>query len=216
MKKYKYLFFDLDGTLTDSCEGIYKSFEYALNFYGIEIENFDVLRPILGPPLKDSFMDLFGFDEEKAVEAVRKYRERFSDVGIYENRVYDGVENMLAGLKNEGYILALATSKPLKFAKTVLEMFKLDGYFDLIDGAELEGRISTKEDVLADIIERLHISDNSEILMIGDRKYDLLGAASFGIDAMGVLYGYGSEEELSLCPHVYLASDTDDVLGYLI
>ncbi len=216
MKKYKYLFFDLDGTLTDSCEGIYKSFEYALNFYGIEIENFDVLRPILGPPLKDSFMDLFGFDEEKAVEAVRKYRERFSDVGIYENRVYDGVENMLSGLKKEGYILALATSKPLKFAKTVLEMFKLDGYFDLIDGAELEGRISTKEDVLADIIERLHISDNSEILMIGDRKYDLLGAASFGIDAMGVLYGYGSEEELSLCPHVYLASDTDDVLRYLI
>lgn len=215
MKKYKYLFFDLDGTLTDSCEGIYKSFEYALNFYGIEIENFDVLRPILGPPLKDSFMDLFGFDEDKAANAVKKYRERFSDVGIYENRVYDGVEKMLDGLKKAGYVLALATSKPLEFAKTVLEIFKLDGYFDFIDGADFEGRISTKEDVIADIIEGLHISDCGEILMIGDRKYDLLGAASFGIDAMGVLYGYGSAEELSRCPHVYLASDPSDVLAYL-
>lgn len=216
MKKYKYLFFDLDGTLTDSCEGIYKSFEYALNFYGINIKNYDVLKPVLGPPLKDSFMDLFGFDEEKAKDAVAKYRERFSDIGIFENHVYDGVETMLAALKKEGYILALATSKPLKFAEKILKHFDLEKYFDFIDGASFDGKISTKEHVLKHITETLGIKDFDEVLMIGDRKYDLEGAASFNIDAMGVLYGYGSFDELKSCPHVYLAATPNDVIKYLV
>lgn len=216
MKKYKYLLFDLDGTLTDSCEGIYKSFEYALNFYGVEVDDLNTLKPVLGPPLKDSFMDMFGFDEKTADEAVAKYRERFSTVGLYENRVYDGVYDMLEALKKEGYFIALATSKPEKFARVILKHFELEKYFDFITGATIDGKISTKEDVIKHIIESLEISDVDEMLMIGDRKYDLIGAKIFGIDALGVLYGYGSKDELLENPSVLLAKSPDDVVKFLV
>lgn len=215
MKKYKYLFFDLDGTITDSCEGIYKSFMYALEFFGISVENPEDLRPVIGPPLKNSFMDLFGFDEEKAEAAVEKYRERFSVKGLYENRVYDGVESLLKSLKSKGYFICLATSKPEKFAARCLEYFKIDSYFDFITGATLDGRINSKEDVLAHIINTVKIDNMSEILMIGDRKYDLLGAAHFGIDALGVLYGYGSKEELEICPNVGIVKTPQDIEKFL-
>lgn len=216
MKKYKYLLFDLDGTLTDSCEGIYKSFEYALNAYGIEVKDLNSLRPILGPPLKDSFMDMFGFDAKTADEAVAKYRERFSSIGIYENRVYDGVGDMLAALKKEGYFISLATSKPEKFARVILKHFELEKYFNFITGATIDGRISTKEDVINHIIESVGIDNTAEALMIGDRSFDLLGAEAFGIDAVGVLYGYGSREELEKYPSVLLAKTPDDVVKFLV
>lgn len=216
MKKYEYLFFDLDGTLTDSCEGIYKSFEYALGFYGIEVKDLNTLKPVLGPPLKDSFMDMYGFDEKTADEAVAKYRERFSVTGLYENRVYDGVYEMLSALKEKGYFIALATSKPEKFARVILKHFELEKYFDFIAGATIGGNISTKEDVINHIINSLNITDNSKILMIGDRKYDLIGAREFDIDAMGVLYGYGSVQELSEYPSVMLAKTPEDVVKFLV
>ena len=216
MKKYEYLFFDLDGTLTDSCEGIYKSFEYALGFYGIEVKDLNTLKPVLGPPLKDSFMDMYGFDEKTADEAVAKYRERFSVTGLYENRVYDGVYEMLSALKEKGYFIALATSKPEKFARVILKHFELEKYFDFIAGATIGGNISTKEDVINHIINSLDITDNSKILMIGDRKYDLIGAKEFDIDAMGVLYGYGSAQELSEYPSVMLAKTPEDVVKFLL
>ncbi len=215
MKKYKYLFFDLDGTITDSCEGIYKSFMYALEFFGINVENPEDLRPVIGPPLKNSFMDLFGFDGEKAEAAVEKYRERFSVKGLYENRVYNGVESLLKSLKSKGYFICLATSKPEKFATRCLEHFKIDSYFDFITGATLDGRINSKEDVIAHIINTVKIDNMSEILMIGDRKYDLLGAAHFGIDALGVLYGYGSKEELEVCPNVGIVKTPQDIEKFL-
>lgn len=216
MKKYEYLFFDLDGTLTDSCEGIYKSFEYALGFYGIEVKDLNTLKPVLGPPLKNSFMDMYGFDEKTADEAVAKYRERFSVTGLYENRVYDGVYEMLSALKEKGYFIALATSKPEKFARVILKHFELEKYFDFIAGATIGGNISTKEDVINHIINSLNITDNSKILMIGDRKYDLIGAKEFDIDAMGVLYGYGSAQELSEYPSVMLAKTPEDVVKFLL
>lgn len=215
LKKYKYLFFDLDGTINDSCEGIYKSFEYALSFYGIEIDDVNQLRPILGPPLKDSFMSLFGFDESAAEEAVGRYRERFSEKGLYENRVYDGVPSLLSSLKEKGYTICLATSKPEHFARRCLEYFKLDKYFDYAAGATLDGERSTKEEVIGYLIKELGLENTDEILMIGDRKYDLLGAAKLGIDGLGVLYGYGSPEELSACPNVYLAETVSDIEKFL-
>lgn len=216
LKNYKYLFFDLDGTVTDSCEGIYKSFVYALEYYGVKVDDVNSLRPILGPPLKDSFMNMFGFDEKKAEAAVAKYRERFSVKGLFENRVYDGVRELLSSLKGKGYITCLATSKPEEFAKRCLEYFKLDGLFDFITGATFDGARNTKEDVIGHIINTLGITDVGQILMIGDRKYDLLGAAEFGIDGLGVLYGYGSKEELELCPHIALADTPKDIEAFLI
>ena len=174
------------------------------------------MKPVLGPPLKDSFMDMYGFDEKTADEAVAKYRERFSVTGLYENRVYDGVYEMLSALKEKGYFIALATSKPEKFARVILKHFELEKYFDFIAGATIGGNISTKEDVINHIINSLDITDNSKILMIGDRKYDLIGAKEFDIDAMGVLYGYGSAEELSMYPSVMLAKTPEDVVKFLV
>lgn len=216
MKKYKYLLFDLDGTITDSCEGIYKSFEYALNHYGIEVKDLNDLRPVIGPPLKDCFMEMYGFDEKTAIEAVAKYRERYSKVGLFENRVYDGIYEMFSSLKSAGYFIVLATSKPEIYAKRILEHFELDRFFDVVAGATIDGKISNKEDVISKILEILKISDVSEMVMIGDREFDLAGAKSFGIDAIGVLYGFGSKEELSQYPSVLLAKTPEDVAKFLV
>jgi len=216
MKKYKYLLFDLDGTITDSSEGIYKCFEYALNHYGIEVEDLNSLRPVIGPPLKDCFMEMYGFDEETAIEAVAKYRERYADVGIFENRVYDGVYEMFSRLKEAGYYIVLATSKPETYAKRILKHFEIDKFFDFVSGATIDGRISSKEDVINNIFESLQISDVSEMVMIGDREFDLAGAKAFGMDAIGVLYGFGGLEELSRYPSVLLAETPGDVANFLL
>lgn len=216
IKKYSYLLFDLDGTITDSCEGIYKSFAYALDCYGIHVDSLESLRPVVGPPLKESFMTMFGLDEKKADDAVAKYRERYTETGIYENRVYDGAEQMLSKLKNAGYKIALATSKPEFFARRILEYFHLDGYFDYITGATFDGKIKEKEDVILHILSVLDIKDRKTALMIGDRKHDLIGAQKLGLDAMGVLYGYGSREELGEYPHIYLADTPGDVTNYIL
>lgn len=216
MKKYKYLLIDLDGTIIDSFEGVSRSFMYALKYYGIEVTDVKTLRPVIGPPLVESFQNLFGFDKEKALEAVEKYRERYTTVGVKEHSLYDGVEDMLAKLKEAGYFISLATSKPEKFARVILKDLELDKYFDFITGATTDGRITTKEDVIENIIKTLNIENKSEMLMIGDRKYDLVGAQYFGIDGAGVLYGYGSEEELKKYNPVLLAKTPEDVVKFLV
>jgi len=215
MKQYKYLLFDLDGTITDNSEGVYKSFEYALNHYGIKVDNLSDLSPVIGPPLKNSFMDMYSFSEEKAVEAVAKYRERYSVTGIFEGYIYPGIHELLKDLSSRGYKIVLATSKPEAFARRILEHFGLTEYFYFIAGAEIGDRISEKEDVLEHIIKSLEISDVSQCLMIGDRKYDLIGAAHFGMDAMGVLYGFGDMEELCAYPNVGIA-ETVEAIGTML
>lgn len=215
MKKYQYLLFDLDGTIIDSSEGVCKSFAYALEHYGITVDDLGVLRPVIGPPLKDSFMNLYKFDEAKATEAVAKYRERYTDVGILECRVYDGVRELLKELAHRGYKLVLATSKPEVFARRIMERYELDGCFHFIAGAQIDGTISNKEDVLGYILKSLNITDVSDCLMIGDTKYDLAGAQYFGIDALGVLYGFGTRDELNAYPKVGLADSADAIATIL-
>lgn len=211
MKRYKYLLFDLDGTIIDNSEGVYKSFEYALNYYGITVASLDELSPVIGPPLKDSFMELYSFSEEKAEEAVAKYRERYTDTGIYEGFIYEGIDKLLEDLKQREYKIVLATCKPEVFARRILDHAGLGKYFDFIAGAQIGEKISNKEDVLEHIIKSLAIEDVSECLMIGDRKFDLIGANLFGMDAMGVLYGFGDMEELGAYPHVALAETVEDI-----
>ena len=211
MKEYKYLLFDLDGTIADNSEGVYKSFEYALNQYGITVSSLDDLKPVIGPPLKNSFMELYSFSEEKAVEAVAKYRERYSVTGIFEGYIYPGIPELLKDLNARGYKIILATSKPEPFARRILEHFDLAKYFHFIAGAEIGGKISEKEDVLEYILNTLGIKDVSQCLMIGDRKFDLIGASHFGMDAMGVLYGFGDIEELSSYPNVAIAPTVEDI-----
>ncbi len=203
MKAKKYILFDLDGTLTDPKEGITKSVAYALDFYGIHVENLDTLCKFIGPPLKDSFMKYYGFEEKQAEEAVEKYREYFRPYGVYENKMYDGVDNLLQKLKESGKAVVLATSKPTVFAKVILEHFDLMKYFDVVCGSELDGSRVTKGDVVAYALEQLQemaeaegkVFEKNEAVMIGDREHDIIGAKQNGLDSIGVLFGYGCVEE---------------------
>lgn len=209
--KYKAIFFDLDGTLTNPEEGIVNCIRYAADYYGVKTVKSD-LRKYIGPPLLDTFTELVG--EENAEAAVAKYRELFRPVGIYENEIYDGVPQTLKELRDRGYVLATASSKPQPFVDTILEHFKIKEYFDFVGGATMDGRISRKEDVI-DIVLRETGFAPKDVLMVGDRMFDLQGAAEFGMDAVGVLYGFGSREELSACDNIALIDNICDLLKIL-
>lgn len=196
MKNKNYILFDLDGTLTDSGEGITKSVQYALRSFGIDVEDRKELEVFVGPPLKDSFMRYYSFSEEKAEFAVTKYREYYQDIGLYENRVYDGIEELLCNLKKAGKTLLVATSKPEYFTRKILKHFALDPYFDEVAGAELNGERTEKLEVIQYAIQLGNIEDINQAVMIGDRKFDIEAAKKLGMNAIGVLFGFGSREEL--------------------
>ncbi|MCL1842313.1 MAG: HAD family hydrolase [Defluviitaleaceae bacterium] len=191
------ILFDLDGTLTDPKVGITQSVQYALRHFDINVENPDELCKFIGPPLRVSLKEFFKFNDEDAEKAVEKYRERFLEKGIYENVMYEGIDTLLENLKNHGKTLMVATSKPTVMAKQILEYFNLDKYFTFISGAELCGKRSEKSEVIQYALNENDISDLDSCIMVGDRKYDILGAKAVGIANIGVLYGYGDKKELS-------------------
>lgn len=211
----KYILFDLDGTLTDPMMGITKSVRYALNYYGISVNDLNDLLPFIGPPLRDSFKEFYGFDANKANEAVIKYREYFATKGIFDNKVYKGIPECLQTLKDAGKILLIATSKPEKFAKQITEYFDLAKYFDFVGGSEFNGR-EKKADVINYVLTENQINVDDAI-MVGDRKHDIIGAHDNDIPCVGVLYGYGSLDELSANHADYIvetvASLTDRLLA---
>ena len=206
------ILFDLDGTLTDPGEGITNSVAYALKKYDIEVSDKCELYKFIGPPLKDSFMKYYGFDEAKAEEAIAYYREYFRDIGIFENRVYEGVEDMLKALSSEGKKLVLATSKPEEFAIRILQHFDLSKYFTVTAGASMDSSRSKKGDVIAYAISLCEDFNKDTAVMIGDREHDIIGAKENGLKSIGVLYGYGDENELKTAGADYIASTTDDIL----
>lgn len=191
-----YLLFDLDGTLTKPEMGITNSIKYALNKFGIVETDGAKLRLCIGPPLIDSFMDVWGFDQTKAELAVELYREYFTDRGLFENEVYDGIHTLLKELCEQGHHIFLATSKPEEYATRILEHFDLLEYFTAVVGNTLKEERPKKEDVLRYILDCYPEINPKNAIMIGDRKYDVIGAKTFGIQSVGVLYGYGSEQEL--------------------
>ena len=192
----KYLLFDLDGTLTDPKEGITNSVAYALRQYGI-IEDPENLTRFIGPPLHVGMMEWYGFEEAKAFEAVAHYRVYFGEKGIFQNAVFDGAAEMLADLRTAGYTILLATSKPEFYARQILEHYDLSQYFDHICGATLDGSRSMKADVITYALETAGITDPAEAVMIGDRHHDIEGGIENGLETVGVLFGYGSREELN-------------------
>ncbi len=215
-KKYTTILFDLDGTLTDPKEGITRSFQYALEALGIHEPDLENLTKYIGPPLRNSFMDYFSGDQiDKAVE---KYRERFVVTGIYENRVYDGILQLLKALKNSGITLALATSKPEFLATRIMEDFKLAEYFDCITGGVDDGVRDTKAGVIREVFNRLTITNNEKdsVIMIGDRKYDIEGAIECGIDSIGVRFGYARENELEEAGATYVVSTVEELSSLLL
>lgn len=214
MKKYQYILFDLDGTITDPGIGITNSVMYALNKFGISDKR-ENLYKFIGPPLAQSFQNYYGFDEEKAQLGIKYYREYYTVDGIFENIVYDGIEQMLRNLKQDGKKVLMATSKPEKFAKRILEYFKLDRYFDYVAGATMDEKRVRKADVISYALESYGIQDLDEVLMVGDREHDVLGAKEVGIDCMGVLYGYGDRQELEKAGAKYIIDTVEELAKVL-
>ena len=212
----EYILMDLDGTLTDSKEGITKCLQYALQYFGVNVDDLSTLEKYIGPPLEQTFREGFGFGKEQAEVAIEKYRERFAPVGIYENKLYAGMEEALQRLKESGKVLIVATSKPEKFAVTILKHFGIDGYFDDICGADPETNRNKKEEVIRYALEKHELVDLSDVLMVGDRKYDVEGARACGVSCMGVLYGFGNREELEDAGAEYIAETVEDMVQILI
>lgn len=216
MKNKTHILFDLDGTLTDPKEGITKSFQYALEYYGIDEPDLDKLEVVIGPPLRDSFIEFYGFTTDKAIEAEDKYRERFATIGMYENFIYDGIEQMLKKLTQSGKMLAIASSKPTLFVEKILEHFNIKQYFHHIIGSNLDGTRTDKAEVVDAAIAGFGQVDKSSIVMVGDRKFDIIGAHERDIIAIGVTYGYGGMEELTLAGADYIAESVGTLESMLL
>ena len=212
MKNYNVILFDLDGTITDPGIGITNSVAHALKKYGITVDDRAELYKFIGPPLHKSFEEFYGVD---GLQAVEYYREYYRDKGIYENTVYAGVEDMLKKLNGAGKKLILATSKPEVFAREVLRYFNLTDYFYYAAGANLDGTLTDKAEVIAYALAEGGVTDKSTVIMIGDREHDIIGAKKNGVDSMGVLYGYGSREEFENVGADYIAETVDDIFEIL-
>lgn len=212
---YQNILFDLDGTLTDPGVGITNSVAYALEKWNIKVEERSELYKFIGPPLQESFEKFYGFSETDAKKAIEYYREYFQDKGLYENEVYDGIEALLKELKSQGKRLIVATSKPEEFAIKILKHFQLDQYFDYIAGATMDGSRGKKADVIHYALENCGITNLSETVMVGDREHDILGAKQEGLDAIGVLFGYGDLAEHHAAGATYIAETVEDILKYV-
>lgn len=209
---YKAILFDLDGTLTDSGEGVKNGFIYALDKFGMT-EKKENLDKVLGPPLYNSFREFFGLSHGDANLAVKYYREYYSDKGVFENKLYDGIDQLLGKLKAQGKRVIIATSKPDFYAIPVLKMFGIHDYFDFISAATLDGRLSKKSDIVKIAIENAGC-EKSEILMVGDRHHDIDGAKENGVDSLGVLYGYGDRAEMEKVGATYICESVEDVIHF--
>jgi phosphoglycolate phosphatase len=213
---YETIFFDLDGTLTDSKMGIIKSAQYALAKCGITVADPEKLLPFVGPPLHDSFREFYGFDDEQVKQAVDYYRERFASVGIFENEVYPGIPELLSELKRLGKKLFIATSKATVFADQVADHFQLKQYLEAVVGSNWDGTRKSKTDVIGYLVETYGLERSRDrIVMVGDRKYDLLGAQANRIAAIGVTYGYGTAEELNQYGPLALAGSVAELAQLL-
>lgn len=204
------VFFDLDGTLSDSFEGISNGVLYALEHLNIPAPPRDSLKSFVGPPLFDEFKRQFGLSDERSREAVRLYREYYPQKGIFEQRPISGAEQLLKTLKNMGVSLCLATSKPQEYAEKILKIFGFEKYFDNVIGASFDGKISAKADVIALALKTTR-SDPETTLMVGDRSYDIEGAHACGVRCAGVLCGFGSFDELMNCGADYIAANLSDI-----
>ena len=214
---YNLCLFDLDGMLTDSKVGITKSFQYALSAFGIheELEN---LTKFIGPPLRESFKGFYGFSNNETDIAIAKYREYYAETGLYENTVYPGIPDLLQKLKDRDKILAVATSKAKPFADKILAYFNIDGFFSYVAGDEMDGSLTRggKHDIIQKAINALDCTREMSPVMIGDRMYDIVGAQKVGIDSIGVLWGYGTRDELEEARATWIVESTDELYELIV
>ena len=215
---FTHIFFDLDGTLTDPAQGITNSFIHALKFYGLPIPSYQELCKLIGPPLPYSFETTFGFDHDKAMEAVAKYREYFASRGLFENKVYPGIPELLQTLKEQGKHLLVATSKPEEYSIKIIDHFGLSKYFDFVCGSLMDESRSKKSEVIAYALEcaALGKADKEKVLMVGDRFHDIEGAKANGLKSCGVLFGYGSRRELQEAGADYIVKSVNELLEVIL
>lgn len=210
--KYDVFLFDLDGTLTDTGPGIRNSVAYALKQQGISVSDMSELNRFVGPPLIDSFKSFYGMNDEQADKAVADYRSVYAEKGIYENNIYDGMRELLKALFDMGKTLGVATSKPERFARLIVDDLQISQYFKLVAGADMEGKRNKKSLVIEYALDSLNVTDRKEVLMIGDTKFDVIGARECGIDCLGVLFGYGSRQELEKAGAAYIYEDVQSIM----
>ena len=205
------ILFDLDGTITDPMLGITNSVMYALKRYGIVVEDRRELYKFIGPPLAESFSRYYGFSESEGYELVKVYREFFSDKGLYENEVYEGIEDMLKTLKDEGHKIYLATSKPQVFMDHIAKTCDLRKFFDVIVGADADKLDSGKKDIIEKAFNSLRPQGCEKPLMVGDTKYDILGAKNADVPSVAVTFGFGSIDEMIVAGATYVAKNCEDI-----
>ncbi len=238
-EKYQYLLFDLDGTLTDSRPGIVKCVQYSLRKMGRRVPPEEELLCFIGPPLVVSYQEYCGMSREEAEKATALYRERYADTGLFENAVYDGIPEVLGKLKEAGYTLAIATSKPEPYLIRILEHFHLSGYFTVLSGSGLSGERNSKAEVIEDALCQLAVWKAGEgtdgenyrgrkaepavlkeirdaAVMIGDRHHDIDGANACGIDSLGVNYGYAEPGELTKAGAVYELDQVEELVDFFV
>jgi len=205
--------FDLDGTLTDPFEGISKAFAYSLDYFGVPMPEPESLKKYIGPPLRESFTDFV--PHESIEDAVAKFREYYATTGLLENRLYDGIAELLLKLKTEGFTLAVATSKVMEYAGIIINHFGIGEYFDYIAGCELDGTRSAKSEVIEHALDVLKPDNNITVVMIGDRKHDIVGAKAMGALSIGITWGYGTREELTEAGATWIANTPEEVYEVL-
>ena len=214
--KYKYIIFDLDGTITDSADGVQRCFNYALSKFGKQVPDHTKLR-VVGPPLKESFIGQFGMTEEESDKALEYYRALYREKGMLEwDRLFDGIDTLIKDMHDAGNIILLGSSKPTDFFVKILNYFDIAKYFTRMDAASFDSSRATKEAVLENTIKMAGIADKSEAVLIGDTKFDLMGAEYVGIDAVAVEYGYGTYEELREHKTVYIAKTVEDLRAFFL
>jgi len=219
VQRYATVLLDLDGTLTDSAPGILASIAHAMDSMGISMPPDDVTRTFLGPPLVDTFSGHFGLNDADVSLAIDRYRERYHDVGLFENEVYPGIPELLERLVDDGMTLGVATAKPTYSATRILEHFDLASRFTFIGGAELDGSRQHKNDVIAHTLVELEALGASTsagtVVMVGDREHDVRGALHHDVPCVGVLWGYGTREELTAAGAIALVEDPAELAGQL-
>ena len=208
--------FDLDGTITDSAPGIINSIRYSLEKHGIAVLDEQELRKFVGPPLQQQFQKVFGVMEKEARQMMDSYREYYGTKGMYENRVYEGVPRMLSRPQSAGIRILMATSKPEKYARMIAEHFGFTKYFEYIGGACMDGTRTMKYDVIEYVLDVCKVTDRERVVMVGDRCHDMIGAQQAGLHRLGVLYGYGSQEELEQSGAESLAKTPQNVAEYIL
>ena len=204
------ILFDLDGTLTDPKEGIVNSILFALNKLGIHENNIDELDNFIGPPLRDSFLKRYNLNDELADKAMLYYREYFSVKGIYENKIYPGVNKLLESLSSRNYQLFVATSKPTVYSEEILKYFKIDDYFKAVIGSYLDNTRTDKTEIISYLISNYELNAGHSV-MVGDRKHDILGGKNNSLKTIGVTYGYGSMEELLLSQPDFMVNECKEI-----